>query len=831
MAQTTKATTRRQKNKIAPESQYVPERVRKLRDHLLATSFKLDIERAKYYTRAYKQTEGQPPCYRAAKGLEETLRHMPIWIEEGELIVGSKSAKDWADPLYIEASSSQTHIMLALILYGTGKTVEEWVAEDPLVRNGFLGARGASFWRDMPKISEEEYRELKEEIVPYWKDKTVHSRKIATWKQNGIPSADSAAPEGWFVSDVPPQGHVTVGIKRVLDMGFRGIARQATERLEVFREKFERGKLEEQAYLRKKDFLEATQITAGAVCEFAERYARLAEEMAQKAAGQRKLELLEIVERCRHVPAEPPCNFMEAVQAIWLTQAVVLISYGGSSITCPGRVDQFLYPYYRQDLAAGRITREQALEAIMEYIVKLATNVYFGPNNVTIGGVDKNDKDAVNEVSYLFVEAHKRLKGCGRIGLAVRISPKTPHEFLTRTCEVHRECAGIAFHNDEVVIKGLLEDGYSLEDARNYSIVGCAEPTGTGNNNGYTATNGILPAAILELVLNEGKRYSAGWKQVESPVASISSFKTFDDVKKAFVEELSRAVEKCVKAGYLKDQVIAENFPLPLLSSTIEGCIESGEDVTRGGARYNHVAIGTCSLATGSDSLAAVKWAVFEQKLLTLEELGECLRSNFQGKEDMRQRLLHAPKYGSDDSLADELAVWVADVHNKEVRKYRFWMGGVHRPYILSSATHVGWGATIGASADGRLAGMPLSSGITPTNGTERNGLTAVLRSAAKVGAIPVSDGMILNAIINPLTIKTEEGLSKFAYLVEGYFALGGRQVQFNPLSKDMLLDAQKHPENYTELVVKVSGFSFRFIDLSNRVQDDIIARTEFRLS
>ena len=829
--QTTKAPTKRQKGKIALESRYVPECIKKLRDRLLSTSFKLDIERAKYYTRVYKQTEGQAPCLRAAKGLEETLHNMPIRIEEEELIVGSKSAKDWADPIYIEANINHANIMLALALYGTGKTVEEWVAEDPGVRNGLLGARGPSFWKEMPNISEVEYRELKEEIVPYWKDKTVNARKRAIWKENGIPSGASVAMGGWFVSDIPPQGHVTVGIKKALDIGFRGIARQAAERLAVFREEFEKGKLEEQAYLRKKDFLEAAQITAGAVCEFAERYTRLAEEMAERAEGQRRLELLKIAERCRHVPAEPPRNFMEALQSIWLTQVVVLISYGGNSITCPGRVDQFLYPYYRQDLAAGRITHDQALEAIMEYIVKLATNVYFGPNNVTIGGVDRNGEDVVNEVSYLFLEAHKRLKGCGRVGLAVRLSPKTPREFLTKACEVHRECAGIAFHNDEVVIRGLLEDGYSLEDARNYSIVGCAEPTGTGNNNGYTATNGILPAAILELVLNEGRRYAAGWKQVESPVASVSSFKTFEDVKKAFIEQLSCAVENSVKAGYLKDQVVAENFPLPLLSSTIEGCVESGEDVTRGGARYNHVAIGTSSLSTGSDSLAAIRWAVFEQKLLTMEELGECLRSNFQGKEDIRQRLLHAPKYGNDDSFADELAVWVADVHNKKVRKHRFWMGGVHRPYILSSATHVAWGATIGASADGRLAGTPLSSGITPTNGTERNGLTAVFRSAAKVGAIPVSDGMILNAIINPVTIKTEEGLSKFASLVEGYFALGGRQVQFNPIGKEMLLDAQKHPENYTELVVKVSGFSFRFIDLSKRVQDDVIARTEFSLA
>ncbi|UCH51576.1 MAG: hypothetical protein JSV54_02105 [Chloroflexota bacterium] len=828
--ETTEVLVGGEESKAAHKSQYLPESIRKLRDRLLSTPFKLDIERAKYYTRAYKQTEGQPPCLRAAKGLEKTLRNMPIRIEDEELIVGSKSAKDWADPLYIEASVTQPHITLSLALHGTGKTVDEWVAEDPGIRSALLGARGASFWREVPKISEEEYKELKEEIVPYWKDKTVRVRKSDIWKQHGI-AGDNVAMEGWFVSDVPPQGHVTVGIKKVLDMGFRGIARQAAERLAVFQEEFKKGKLEAQAYLRKKDFLEAVQVTAGAVCEFSERYARLAGEMAQKAKGDRKLELLEIAKRCQHVTAEPPRSFMEALQAIWLTQVVVLISYGGNSITCPGRVDQFLYHYYKQDLAAGEITRDQALEAIMQYIVKLATNVYFGPNNVTIGGIDKNGEDVVNELSYLFLEAHKRLKGCGRIGLAVRISQKTSREFLTQACEVHRECAGIAFHNDEVVIKGLLEDGYSLEDARNYSIVGCAEPTGTGNNNGYTATNGVLLAAVLELVLNEGRRYTAGWKQVESPVSSISSFKTFDDVKKAFVEQLSRSVEKCVKAGYLKDQVIAEHFPLPLLSSTIEGCVESGEDVTRGGARYNHVAIGNCSLSTVSDSLAAVKWAIFEQKLLTMEELVEYLRGNFQGRDDIRQRLLNAPKYGSDNSSVDEMAVWVTDVYNKEIRKYKFWMGGVHRPYILSSATHVAWGATIGASADGRLAGTPLSSGITPTNGTERNGLTAVLRSAAQVCAIPISDGTILNATVNPLTIKTEEGLSKFASLIEGYFALGGRQVQFNPISKEMLSDAQKHPENYLDLIVKVSGFSFRFIDLPKRVQNDIIARTEFGLA
>jgi len=806
----------------------VPERIAKMRDRLLAASYQLDLDRAIHYTRIYRQTEGQPPCLRAAKGLEETLRRMPIRIEEEERIVGSKSSKDFADPLYIEATVNYAHIRLALSLYGTGKTVADWTAEDPDHREVALGTRGANFSRDITRLSEEEYRLLKEEIVPYWKDKTVQARKLALWKEKGITSLDPRALEGWFSGELPPQGHVTIGIRKVLDLGFKGIARQALERLQAFQAAFEKGEMDEKAFLRKKDFLEAARISAEAVCTFAGRYADLAEETARKARGIRKRELLEIAERLRRVPAEPPRTFWEALQAIWLTQAAVLISYGGNSITCPGRIDQFLYPYYRRDVEAGRLTRPEALEAVMEYLVKLASTVYFGPNNLTIGGVTAQGEDAVNEVSYLFLEAHHALKGCGRLGLAVRIAPRTPRAFLLRACRVHRDCAGLAFYNDEVVIRGLLEDGYTLEDARDYSIVGCAEPTGTGNNNGYTATNGVLLAAVLESLLHEGRRYPVNWKPVGPSAVPLSSLCSFDDLKRAFAEKTAEAMGKCVQAGYLKDQVIAEHFPLPLLSSTIEGCLESGEDLTRGGARYNHVAIGNCSLATVVDSLAAIKWAVYDHKLISLEELAECLRHNFQGREDLRQRLRQAPKYGNDDPEVDALAVWVADLYNRECRKHPFWMGGVHRPYMLSNGSHISWGATIGATPDGRPAGKPLSNGVSPTNGAERNGLTAVLQSVAKVCAVPISDGTILNATINPLTIQRAEGVDKFAALIEGYFALGGRQVQFNPVSREMLLDAQKHPENYPELVVKVSGISFRYIDLPRHIQDDIIARTEF---
>jgi len=808
------------------------ERIAMLKDRLMSRHFQTDIERAKYYTRAYKRTEGQPPCMRAALGLDETLRNMTIRIEDGELIVGSKSSKEWGGPMYLEASGRSVWSMMAVLFYGKEKTIAE------VFPNGAVGV-SAEFLRDAANITEEEYRELTHEILPYWKVNCTGAHKIARWQAEGLMPVVAhstklgeglrggteegiggpGATDGTsFTGDA--HGHVTIGIKKVLDLGFRGIARQAAEQLA----KLQPG---EKNYERRKDFLESVQVSANAACVFAERYAKLAEEMAENAEGQRKVELLEIAERCHRVPAEPPRNFMEAVQAIWLTQAMVLIAYGDGSITAPGRVDQFLDPYYRQDIAAGRITRQQALEAIEEYYLKLATNIYFGPNNVTIGGMNKKGEDATNEVSYLFLEAHRDLKGL-RNGLAVRIDAKTPRDFLVKACAVHRVTPGIAFYNDDVVIRDLLGDGYSLEDARDYSIVGCVEPTGTGNNNGNTASNGLFPVTCLEMALNEGRRFTAGWERVGLPTPPASELKTFEDVKKAFADQFAHAVEMTVRRGNSRDRVVAELYPVPLLSATIEGCVESGEDITRGGARYNHGSIGGQALGTLADSLAAIKWAVFDKKLVTMEELVKHLRNNFEGAEDLRRKLLNAPKYGNDNPYVDEIAVWVADLYNSTVTQHAFTAGGRYRTCMISSLSQTAEGALCGATPDGRLAKMPVSNGMSPSNGTDVSGMTAALCSAARACSVPISDGTAFNITFNPSIISTDEGLDKFVSMIEAYFALGGRQVQFNPLSKAMLLDAQAHPENYPELAVKVSGFSMRFVDLPKGIQDDIIARTEY---
>jgi formate C-acetyltransferase len=817
----------------------VPERIQRLKDSLLSRRFQVDFERAKWFTRVYARTEGQTigAATRAALALQETFRNMPIRIEDDELIVGSKSAKDWGDPIYIEMTTSQRELSIPAMFYNYPEKVKEAFPEG-------IGSLSAERLEEFAHVSKEDYQLLTQEILPYWKDKTVHTLMVQRWKAEGLLGEPSTpAMDGgvvgtykhlsWIVANtsdlispvMPMQGHLAVGLRKVLKLGFNGIALQAKEQLEEFR----RGQTSEE-FNQTKDFLEAVQLSARAAVEFSKRYTALAEEMARRTEGRRRAELLEIAERCRRVPAEPPRTFVEALQAIWLTQAMVMIAYGGASITCPGRVDQLLFPYYRQDTAAGRMTREEALEAIMEYYVKLATNIYVGPNNVTIGGIDRNGECAVNEVSYLFLEAHDALRACSRNGLAVRFNLKTtPRDFILKACEVHRRTGGIAFYNDDVIMRDLVKDGYLPEDARDFSIVGCAEPTGSGNNNGYTSAQSIRMPSMIEATLNEGCLAIAGWKRVGAPTPPASEFKTFEDAQSAFEEQVSYAVDLCARKAYVKDQIAAERYPVPLLSSTIEGCIETGRDLTRGGARYNHGSVSAQSVATVADSLAAIKWAVFDKKLISMADLMKHLRNNFEGAEETRQLLLSAPKYGNDEPYVDEIARWVADVYDRETRKRKFWMGGVHRSCLISvSGTQRLEGALIGATPDGRQSGAPVSIGMSPVDRSVRNGLTATLGSGAVVSAATISDGTSLTLNLNPTTIRTDEGLRKFESTIEAYFAMGGRQVQFNPVSKEILSDAQEYPEKYPDLVVKVSGYSWRFVDLAKPLQDEIIGRFEF---
>ncbi len=828
-------------------------RAQKLKSQLLASPYEIDIERARYYTQVWKAMESSPPCMKAARALETTLRNMTIRIEEDEQLVGVKTAKRLAGVIPVERGEFNT--MLDIDLDGLMKR------------------------KDRPfQITPEDKRELEKEIIPYWRNRSVIDKKVKLWKKRGLYDRPFIGPVALYrlvkgmgannalkvakltidgdwkklrkvpamlkaLASIRPnlaltvfdvQGHLVPGYPRVLEWGFEGIGARAAEELA-------RLKPEDDDYEHRSDFLESVQIAASAVIDYSERYAKLAEELAAGASPDRASELLEIARRCRKVPAHPPETFMEALQSLWMTEVVLCISYGMAEIFSPGRVDYYLQPYYTADLAAGRITREQALEAVEEYLVKLGTflillvgiakdtasEMAVGSNTFTIGGLDREGNDATTEMTHIFLEAHENMRALAN-NCCIRISSKTPSEFLTKCCEAHRYTSGHALFNDDVIVPELIADGYSQEDSWDYSIVGCVEPTSTGSSFACTAGNDISLAGVLEMALTKGRMLFSGHR-VGTTTADPCSFTSFEQVQDAFGAQLSFNVKKLVDAVEALDEIYAEYFPSPLISSTLEGCLESGTDMTRGGARYNYGSITGRGLATVVNSLAAIKWAVFDKKLLTMSELMGAMRHNFSGQEDLRQQLLHkAPKYGNDDAAADDIARWVTQTFSDDVRSYPCGRGGFYRSAIFSYGVHVTDGMQLGATPDGRRGGDPVSNGISPANGTEMNGPTAVLRSAALSAGSDLSDGTALNMRFAPALLATEEGVEKLAFLTEAYFAMGGRHVQYNVVDTGILKDAQANPDKYRDLVVRVSGYCAYFTDLGRSIQNDIIARTEF---
>lgn len=856
------------------ESRGVPSpRTLNLKKAFFSNPFAFNVDRARSYTKVWKRMGSagdREPCRRAALAFSEALSDMEIRIGDDEQLAGMKGDTMLSEPLGIERGSFNGAIELVL-----GRFADQNMA---VAVGGLSQERSREV---IDGVDERTRRELKRDMLPFWKGKTFHDRKVRelmleglyrgpayidplslyrmikglggpknamrvlsknvgggggqmTWKSLAMaPRALRLANEilldlSYILLDM--QGHITPGYQRVLQLGFRGISDWAEKSLEELEEggKDVKRRKGDKDVKRRKDFLEAVRISSRAVCDFSNRYADRAEEMAARAEGERKEELLAMAERCRRVPAGPPRTFMEAMQSIWMTQIAMTLSYGLDNVFGVGRLDQHLHPFYKADLEAGRITREQAVETLEEFMVKAAGNVVFGPNNVTIGGLTREGEDATNEVSYMFIEALENVRGMGD-GLAVRISNSTPREFLLRAIETNRFTAGAAFYNDDIVIRDLVEDGYSLEDARDYSIVGCVEITSTGNDNSYTAGNGIFLVGALEMALNRGRRLMTGFRRVGARTRDPRRFRSFEDVKDAFEKQVAYTVDRLVRMVEIKDRVF-EGFPTPLLSSTVEGCLESGLDLTWGGARYNHGHVNGQGLATVADSLAAIRWAVFDQGKVSMRELVKAIRSNFVGYESLRQELQSkAPKFGNDDPRVDDLAEWVSEVFVREVRKHPCWRGGRYRPSMFSAGTQDMEGSLCGATPDGRLAGEPVSNGISPSNGMERAGSTAVFHSVAAAGNFIFSNGTALNMNLSPAMLASGESVDKLASLIEAYFVLEGRHVQFVPLDPETLRDAQAHPENYRDLTVKVSGYSARFVDLSRSLQEDIIARTCFR--
>lgn len=828
---------------------YIPfsERTQALKRKILEAPYEICLERARCYTEVYRETEGMHPSLRAAGALARTLDTMTLSILPEELLAGNRSSKLLAHVIPVERG--EINAILEMYMHDiTHRSYKPF------------------------KISDEEKRELFEDILPYWKKRSVRYYKEQKWTKDGLMLGFSSGPlaqarrirafgasqlartlrpfmvgrrRDMFrakkevslnnpnlvnnVMDV--QGHMVLGINNITEKGFRGIRESAVEK-----------KALHAGNAGKTAFYDAVIITCDAVKRLAERFVRLASDMADRETDKRReLELRAIAGNLNRVPWEPPSNFYEAVQLLWFTQVIATISYGTVGDSAIGRADQYLYPYFKRDIESGTISPEFAIGLIEELLVRLSCNLLVLPsfakqtgselgadnNALTIGGVDREGRDAANELSVLFMEAAGNIK-CMSNSFAVRVHSQSSPEFLEKVTQLVSRTNGPAIFNDHAIIPSQESCGHSREDARDYSIIGCVEPTSSGNTFGCTAGNDISLVGVLEMVLNNGRLFMMGHR-TGLKTGKPENFSSFDDMLSAYKKQLAHSVAFIAHCVNAKDEIYRDHFHNPYVSLTLDGCLDSGMDVTQGGALYNFGSISARGLATTADSLLAVKKAVFEERWISMSDLLTALRTNFRDNEVLRQKLIHKiPKYGSDSKEADDMARWVADQFCEEVFRQKPVRGSCFRPGFFSYGMHVFDGMMLGATPDGRRAGEPVSNSLSPSNGSERNGLAGVLNSNARIPHEKISNGSSLNIRLSPSMFSTSERREKFIALLKGFIINGNMHMQLNVVDSETLKDAQKRPELYTDMVVRVSGYSAYFTDLGVPLQDDLIRRTQF---
>jgi len=834
--------------------------------------YSICIERAKYYTKSYKETEGEHPAIRQAKALEKTLDNIPLYILDQEQILGHRTSKLLGVILPVERGD--INCVLKMDLEG-------------------LKTRENRPWQ----ISEEDENILMNEILPYWEGKTVSDKKIEMFKKFGLISKDKLAmkPSGrmkylqkFLLSNAPhiantvldDQGHLVMGHNNIVKLGINGIKEQASQKIEEVNKYLEIGHIErdggsmyvpvepvsyiqnypdlahiEQKFQERfakgngytmdnKAFLEAVLICCDATSRFIMRYAQLARDNAEnETKPQRKAELERAAKICDWISTNSPRNFREAVQLVWFNEIIGTISHGLGAILAVGRPDQYLYPFYKSDVESGKITNEEVVELLEEFIIKLSSNLMLLPGNtgkaspelgtdhvaLVVGGADKNGKDGTNELSYLIADAVENVK-CMTISFSIRIAPGiTSRKWLERAIELYTKTSGTALYNDDAIVTALQNSGCSIEDARDYGIVGCIEPAPQGNAFPITAGNAISLPGLLEMTLNNGRRRLGG-KIDGVRIGKSKEFKSYEEVWEAFLKLLKIMVDITVKSSNIKDMLHAEYYPNPFISMTTDGCIKNALDLLQGGAIYNFNTISSGGFATVANSLYALKKVVFEDKEMTMEEMLDILKNNFRNQKALRAKLINKiPKFGNDHDGVDSIAQDLLNAFCDEVLSHStIRIPGKYRPSLFSAGTHPLVGRYLGATPDGRKSGESVSNSLSPTNNTERNGPTAVLNSLAKLDSTKIASGMSLNMRLLPLLLKEKENRSKLADMVSTYFEKGGMHVQFNVVNQEDLIDAQVNPENYQDLVIRVSGYNAYFVNLTKTLQDDIIDRYQF---
>jgi pyruvate formate-lyase/glycerol dehydratase family glycyl radical enzyme len=783
----------------APVETKAGTRVERLLDRRLHTRPEVCIERARYYTQSMGQTEGQPQVIRQAKALAYVLEHLSVHIEADELIVGAITSKPLGAGVYPEGIGAR--------VLGELETI------------GFREPNPFT-------VTDDQLQELRDEIMPYWRSKTLEERARARWSAEVTEAIDQVAP--FIATEIGGIGHMLLNYEGILNHGLAWYADEASERQQAA------------SSPREAEFYQAAAIACQAVVRFAERYAQEAERLASDEADPaRQEELRRIAEGCRHVPAQPARSFQEALQAMQFVLVAAQIEDYESAFSI-GRLDQLLWPYFQADINAGRLTEDGALELLQCFYIKVSHSIplfdadvslaFAGMTafaNAVVGGTDAEGNDATNPVSYLAVEAMRRVN-TQQPNFGLRVHPGTPPEFLeTVTQAMANGLQNIQFFSDEAIVPALVNRGVPLREARNYGIIGCVEPAVPGVS--FTSSDASLfnLGLCLELALNQG-RGRLFTDQLGLPTADPRRFTCIEDVIEAYRQQVAYLVGLMVKALDVLAEVHAEFKPKSFISATTGDCLQRGLDLTWGGARYDFTGVQGIGSATVGDSLAALDALVFRDGHLSMDNLLEALDADFEGYEGLRQMLIHrAAKYGNDDETADRFTRLAAEIYCQQVSSHSNPRGGHYQPGLYSVTTHVALGLAVGATPDGRRAGAPLSQGISPAQGRDRHGPTAAMQSAARLNHVLFSNGSAFNQKLNPAFLRGEKGPRTLSDLLTAYFKLGGMQLQWNLVDREMLQAAQQHPEDHRDLIVRVSGYSAHFTDLERVVQDDIISRME----
>jgi len=789
------------------------ERLRSLREAMLRTPYSVCIQKARLVTDFMKSREGQvgPMIVRRARALEHVLDHAEVIIYPDDLIVGSTASRRIAAMLHPDLSG----LLLWPELHDlrTRRT-------NPL------------------QITDEEIRLLEEEIFPFWSDKSIaaYAGKFCCPEQ----PMEMLMQIGYYIlTQFAGISHITPKYEKVLKQGFLGIVEEADAHIEQL-EKIENAGGMTPELLSQMHFYDAVRITCRAAARFAERYRAKALELAESAeSNEQREELRGIADALEQAPSRPARTFREALQAVWFAHVAVHQESFQHGISF-GRLDQILYPYYAADIESGNLDYADAVELIGCMMVKCAeilplfnsvgTKFFSGLSSaqgITLGGTDREGNDATNELSYAFLDAYDAVR-LRQPNLHVRVHAATPAEFLTKAANVVKAGGGMpALFGDKGIIPGLSLQGDNQSDAWDYSIVGCVEPNVQGKTFSACGAAFVNLGIALEMALNNGRsRFNDS--AVGPHTGDPTRFSSIDDLMNALRKQTAFLVRNAVAGNNAIELAHMDIYPTPLLSALVDGCMESGKDVTAGGALYNCTGMQGVGVADVADSLAAIDALVFRDKSVTMKELVQAIEKNFIGHERLLQRMRnHAPKFGNEEAEADRFARELIALYCDAVIKYRNPRGGNYVPGFWSMTTHNGFGSYTGALPNGRTAGASLAEGITPSAGMDRRGPTAAMKSVVSLDLDRIGNGCTLNQKFSPSALAGDKGSQDLASLIKTYFDLGGMHVQFNVVDRETLIDAKQHPEKHLGLLVRVSGYSAYFADLTPEMQDEIIARTE----